>query len=509
MKKYVSLFFGVLLTLVLFVPSASAASFKDVPANHLFFDEIDYLSNSNVITGYKDGRFGPEDKVTRAAAATMIGRALGLDGKQRATIFTDVNSANFASGYITSAVEWGIINGFPDGTFRPNATLTRGQMAILIDRAFKLSETSDIRFYDVSSTSSAYQSIYKIVEAGITNGYTDGTFKPNLDMTRAQFSAFLARALDDRFKVSPPVIPDPVNWDGEWKREDFANPGLLTITNSNSSSLHFSLNVTSGANVGWIEGNAQIQGTTAQYNDTDSSCKLIFTHNGESIQVEQTMDCYQYGGMGTYFDGDFTGNPADTQPSLYPRVLESQSLDEEFRQMTGADYQDFVNSMQLINGEELYDSEVNGKVITGAVRGLYTIMEGIVIIGDDGNLYGAVIKDGDTVHYYTTNPAYKNKLPESIADWKADFDSYPVKYFYSGVEQTPQGVTPEQAEQIIRQALQVPHSASVVYDYDDGDYYVIHVYDVVKDDVSSHNVTRGWYAVNKNTGEWFDYMNSF
>lgn len=69
-----------------------------------------------------------------------------------------------------------------------------------------------------------------------------------------------------------------------------------------------------------------------------------------------------------------------------------------------------------------------------------------------------------------------------------------------------QGVSPEQAEQIIRKAIQVPASTSVVYDHDDGPDYIIHVYDVVEDDISSHTATRGWYAVNKKTGEWYDWF---
>ena len=499
--------FGVLLALGMFVSSTSAAVFHDVPAGHRFFNEINYLYNFSVISGYENGNFGPDDKVTRAAAAAMIGRALDLDGQQRATNFTDVKSSSFASGYIASAAERGIIMGYSDGTFRPNAVLTRGQMAILIARAFELSDTSSIRFTDVtSSNSSFYDSIYKIVEAGITNGYPDGTFKSDVHMTRAQFSAFLTRALNDDFKVSPPVIPD-LTWKGEWTRESVSNPGLLEITNVTQSSFDFLLNVMSGAHVGEIEGRAKVSGMTASYKDNSTGCQLNFTHKGESIQIEQTMGCNQYGGMGTYFGGEFELDPIEMEPSLYPYVIDSKAVDEKFRQLVGNDYEDFAYNMQSISVAK--DNQVNGTVISGGVRGLYTFMEGIVIIGQDGHLYGAVIKDSEKVHYYTTNSVYKNKLPQSIAKWKERFSSYPVKYFYQGVKQTPQGINPQQAEQIIREALQVPDSTSVVYEYDNGEHYVIHVYDVVKDDISSHNATRGWYEVNRKTGEWYDQFDLY
>ena len=76
--------------------------------------------------------------MTRAAAAIMIGRALDLNGEQRKTKFPDVGAEQVASGYIASAVAEGIIQGYPDGTYRPNETVTRGQMAIFLSRAFDL-----------------------------------------------------------------------------------------------------------------------------------------------------------------------------------------------------------------------------------------------------------------------------------------------------------------------------------------------------------------------------------
>ncbi|MGG3448770.1 S-layer homology domain-containing protein [Domibacillus aminovorans] len=75
-------------------------------------------------------QIGFEDKVTRAAAAVMIGRALKLDGVKRKTAFEDVNATNFASGSIDSAVKSGIISGYPDHTFKPGEAVTRGQLVI-------------------------------------------------------------------------------------------------------------------------------------------------------------------------------------------------------------------------------------------------------------------------------------------------------------------------------------------------------------------------------------------
>ncbi|OAH55713.1 hypothetical protein AWH48_03275 [Domibacillus aminovorans] len=67
-----------------------------------------------------------------------------LDGGRTSTVFTDVKAAHGASGYIQSAFESGIIQGFPDGSFKPNEKVIRGQMAIFLSRAFDLTEESAI-----------------------------------------------------------------------------------------------------------------------------------------------------------------------------------------------------------------------------------------------------------------------------------------------------------------------------------------------------------------------------
>jgi Leucine-rich repeat (LRR) protein len=174
--------------------------FPDVTETHRFYEEIQYLTGNGIITGFPDGSFRPNETVTRAQAAIMIGRALDLDGELRPTIFEDVGSSSKASGYIASATEKGIITGFTDGTFRPGDPVTRGQMAIFLSRAFELKEESPDVFPDVSEQSSSYVHVRRILAEGITTGYPDGTFRPYAVLIRGDFSAFMARALEERFK---------------------------------------------------------------------------------------------------------------------------------------------------------------------------------------------------------------------------------------------------------------------------------------------------------------------
>ena len=120
-KKIIGLLFSLGMLFSMVVPSVSqaAVSFTDVPAGHRFYNEINYLAGREIITGFPGGTFRPDTTVNRGQAAIMIGRALGLNGTQRSTTFSDVDSSQVASGFIASAVEKKIISGFPDGTYRP------------------------------------------------------------------------------------------------------------------------------------------------------------------------------------------------------------------------------------------------------------------------------------------------------------------------------------------------------------------------------------------------------
>ncbi len=201
LKKIIFLLMAFVLTVSGFTVSAKAAGFTDLTEGQRFYDEMSFLENKGIITGYADGTFRPNGEVTRAAAAIMIGRSLNLDGEQKATEFPDVGADQQASGYIASAAATGIIKGYTDGKFHPNETVTRGQMAIFLSRAFHLTEEADVPFVDISPAMVSYQHIKRIVAENLTQGYEDNTFRPNLKVTRAQFSAFLARALNDEFKV--------------------------------------------------------------------------------------------------------------------------------------------------------------------------------------------------------------------------------------------------------------------------------------------------------------------
>ncbi|WP_052712127.1 S-layer homology domain-containing protein [Domibacillus indicus] len=192
--KFSAVAAGAVLSFGMAVSSADAAFFSDVPETNRFYEAIDVLSDSKIISGYSDGTFQPKAEVTRGQAAIFLGRALGLNEKEKSASFSDVHPSSAAAGYIAAAVKAGVISGFSDGTYRPNDPVTRGQTAILIGRAFELQKTADIDFADVSPHSAAYPFIENVTAAGIANGYSNELYRPNLAVTREQFAAFLHRA---------------------------------------------------------------------------------------------------------------------------------------------------------------------------------------------------------------------------------------------------------------------------------------------------------------------------
>lgn len=191
MKKIVlSFVLGLVGLSALFVSPASAATvYTDISSSHRAYDEIYYLAQGDITTSDKSFVFSPDAPMTRAHAAAMIGRAIQLSGTSTSGKFSDVNSSHFAAGYINEAVNRGIILGYSDGTFRPNVTLKRGEMALLISRAFG---------YQSATTNDAAN---ELMSKGIALGVGEGNFGTTQLMKRADFAVFLARSVKADFRV--------------------------------------------------------------------------------------------------------------------------------------------------------------------------------------------------------------------------------------------------------------------------------------------------------------------
>lgn len=173
--------------------------YPDVGFNHWAFKEIEYIFDRKIISGYPNGEFIPERKTTRAEAAKMLVLAIELPILDVSAGYTDVPSQHWAKNYIATATKSGLFSGYPDGSFRPDENITRAEMAKILDLAYKFQGESSVKFTDVSN-SWAMLHISTLIKNGITTGFPDNTFKPNAPTTRAQFSTFLARSMDTKFR---------------------------------------------------------------------------------------------------------------------------------------------------------------------------------------------------------------------------------------------------------------------------------------------------------------------
>lgn len=197
-KKGISL----ILALCLFLTGSSFASaaFKDAGREHWAVDEITYLTGKKVISGFNDGSFRPQASVTRLQAMILMARALNLDLSNRPDPgFKDLSKMNNGYAYAAAVMDEGL---FPKSTYlKPNEPMSRELMARMIVPGFKLKSTKQAGFKDVSSSYWASPYISALAEHNITLGYPDGTFRPSATLTRAQFSVFLAKAMNDDYKT--------------------------------------------------------------------------------------------------------------------------------------------------------------------------------------------------------------------------------------------------------------------------------------------------------------------
>lgn len=186
--------------LALFLVVSSVQAAPDLSKKHEYYDEIQYLIKEGIMKEGSGGKIRPNSLITRAEAAVMIGRMKGLDGRKKDTPFKDVTKKHAASGYIAGVAKAGYVKGYKDGTFRPEGTVNRGEASLMLTRAFELPFTFNTKFKDVQPNTELAEGVAKALAANLTTGYKDGTFRPKTKMTRGEFAAFMARAMEPKFK---------------------------------------------------------------------------------------------------------------------------------------------------------------------------------------------------------------------------------------------------------------------------------------------------------------------
>ena len=172
------------------------------------------------IVGYGNGEVRPQNNITRAEVATIFFRLLTDDVRDenltKTNRYSDVAATSWYNTAVSTMTKAGIVDGYPDGTFRPDAPITRAEMAKIISLFAKL-DKSESRFSDIAGHwAEAY--IRLAAGNGWIAGYPDGTFGPQRNITRAETMTLVNRVLNRQPETEEDLLPNMTVW------TDNANP---------------------------------------------------------------------------------------------------------------------------------------------------------------------------------------------------------------------------------------------------------------------------------------------
>ena len=164
-------------------------------------DDLNTVDHFSYVVGYEDGTVMPQKQITRAEVVTIFYRLLKADVRDENTTdvsdFSDVSSSDWYGTTVATLAEMNILKGYEDGTFRPNEPISRAEFAAIATRFFE--ETGATykpgTFTDVTGSEWFADAIMDAVNLGLIGGYEDGTVRPNNNITRAEACAIVNRTL--------------------------------------------------------------------------------------------------------------------------------------------------------------------------------------------------------------------------------------------------------------------------------------------------------------------------
>ncbi|GGI43762.1 hypothetical protein GCM10008018_03740 [Paenibacillus marchantiophytorum] len=179
-------------------------SFADL-AGHWAQKDIELLASKLIVNGQTDALFAPDQAVTRAEFSALLVRALGLTASTAGSSrFGDVKPADWYHEAVQSAAQFRLVSGYDDGTFRPNQSISREEMAVMVTRAWKLraGTPGDLASRDLSAYTDAWaistwakEAVAQVVSNGIIQGKSATILDPGANATRAEATVILQRLL--------------------------------------------------------------------------------------------------------------------------------------------------------------------------------------------------------------------------------------------------------------------------------------------------------------------------
>jgi hypothetical protein len=185
--------------------AALAATFGDTEG-HWAGAEIEKALAGGYVKGYPNGLFMPDSTVTRAEFVSMLDSAFEVPDSGGSQSFKDVSASDWFADAVSSAVASGIAGGYPDGSFMPQKAVTRQEAACMLAKLLQPGGNGGSSFSDATQIGSwARASVTQLVYWGIMSGYPDGTFQPERNITRAEAVVIINKAIPDR--DSTPAAP--------------------------------------------------------------------------------------------------------------------------------------------------------------------------------------------------------------------------------------------------------------------------------------------------------------
>ena len=174
-------------------PDASA-SFTDVVSGDWYYDAVQFVYEHGLMNGTSQTTFAPQRTTTRGMIVTILHRMEG-EPSAAAAVFSDVAETSYCGAAVAWASQNGIVTGYDAGTFRPDAPITRQQLATMLYRyAGSPAVEGSLSFPDADGVADyAEAAMLWAVQTGIINGKTDGTLDPAGLATRAQVATMMAR----------------------------------------------------------------------------------------------------------------------------------------------------------------------------------------------------------------------------------------------------------------------------------------------------------------------------
>ncbi len=195
------------------IPSkaALAAGMKDIKG-HWAAAEIEQAVSTGYVKGYPDGTFRPNAGVTRAEFVVMLDSANQVPAGKYGNSLGDVSARDWFAQDVASALAAGFVSGYPDGTFRPQEEVSRQEAACMLAKLLKLDSGGSLNFSDAGAIASwARPSVSGLVTAGIMTGYPDGTFRPQKVISRAEAVVMINKALALQSSTTVSDQPSPAS----------------------------------------------------------------------------------------------------------------------------------------------------------------------------------------------------------------------------------------------------------------------------------------------------------